>query len=243
MVRSVPNFTAMYSESELRVNPLIFHTGRSGNLRNADNAGMTRAKNNNQIKRIRQLRGLTSEALADLVGITQAHVSRIENRTRGLSLALAEKFAMALKTDVEDVIGSKAGIAAPSIPQGFEDDVVPYTHAADDISVISPRQRQNIDEWTVRSKALSNLDLVPGMTVYVDISAAAVDNVPPLAMVIAQAYLPGTMEAKTLLRQFVPPSLLITNSAEENAPTIDMNVQDAHIKGVIVEVRKRVARQ
>lgn len=204
---------------------------------------MTRAKNNNQIKRIRQLRGLTSEALAELVGITQAHVSRIENRTRGLSLPLAEKFAMALKADVEEVIGSKAGIASPAIPKGFEDDVVPYHHGADDIAVVAPRQRQNIDEWTVRSRALSNLDLVPGMTIYVDISAASVDNVQPLAIVVAQAYVPGSMEAKTLLRQYVPPSLLITNSAEENAPVIDMNVQDAHIKGVVVEVRKRVARQ
>lgn len=204
---------------------------------------MSRAKNNNQIKRLRQLQGLTTEELAEIVGITQGHVSRIENRTRGLSLPLAEKFAMALKTDVDEVIGSKTGIAAPSIPQGFQDDVVPYIHAADDISVVAPKQRHNIDEWTVRSRALSNLDVVPGMTIYVDISAATVDNVPPLAMVIAQAYVPGSMEARTLLRQFVPPSLLITNSAEENGPVIDMSAQDAHIKGVVVEVRKRLARQ
>lgn len=51
-------------------------------------------------------------------------------------------------------------------------------------------------------------------------------------VVIAQLY--DGMSAMTLLRQFVAPSLLITNSYAPNLPTINTRTDDAAIKGVVV---------
>jgi transcriptional regulator with XRE-family HTH domain len=204
---------------------------------------MSRTRNRNQIKRLRLLRGLTSEQLAEKVGISQGYLSKIERgdaAKRGMRLEMLEKFAMALQTDVETVAASNEGMTKPAVPAGMQDDVVPYEGGKDDPTVVSPRRRQNIDEWEVRSNALSNLQVHPGMIAVVNTSDEAIDSIAPLAMVIAEAFDPATKELRKLLRQFVPPSLLITNSEGENAPIIDISVQDAQIRGVIEEWRRKV---
>ena len=46
------------------------------------------------------------------------------------------------------------------------------------------------------------------------------------------------MQPVTLLRQFVPPRLLITNSSVANQPSIDMDKEDAHIVGVVISIHR-----
>lgn len=53
---------------------------------------------------IRKARGLTQEALAEKVGITQAVVSRYESGDRFPKLTIAAKIAEALGCKVDDLI-------------------------------------------------------------------------------------------------------------------------------------------
>ena len=64
------------------------------------------------------------------------------------------------------------------------------------------------------------------------ISQEAVDAIKPLDCVLVQHY--NAMAAVTLLRQFVPPSLLITNSTDTNERPLALDRDDIAIKGVIV---------
>jgi hypothetical protein len=60
-------------------------------------------------------------------------------------------------------------------------------------------------------------------------SVTAIENGDP---VIAQ--LTSDRDAITLLRQYIAPSLLITNSSEDNAPIINLRNEDAGIQGIVV---------
>lgn len=50
----------------------------------------------NRIKEIRKLRKMTQQELADKVGISQAHIARIEKNERGLDIDALPLFAKAL---------------------------------------------------------------------------------------------------------------------------------------------------
>lgn len=58
----------------------------------------------NHMSEIRKARGLTQEALAEKVGITQAVVSRYESGDRFPKLTIAAKIAEALGCKVDDLI-------------------------------------------------------------------------------------------------------------------------------------------
>jgi len=68
------------------------------------------------LKKLRSKHGLSSERLAELVGVSQGHMSRIENGTRGLSIPIAAKIAEQLKTDVQTVLGLTNARGEPAPP-------------------------------------------------------------------------------------------------------------------------------
>ena len=53
----------------------------------------------NRIKEIRKLRKMTQQELADKVGISQAHIARIEKNERGLDIDVLPLFAKALNCE------------------------------------------------------------------------------------------------------------------------------------------------
>lgn len=187
----------------------------------------------NRIKELRIARGLTVTELADRVGLSHTHISRIENGKRGLSIPIAEKVATAMGTSVADVIGTNSGVASLTpTPHGqLNEDAERYEPGSDEIPV-RPVRGRNVDPWRIKTNALDQAGITKGMIVFVDISADAVENVEPLQCVVAQIY--GVESATTIVRQFVPPSLLITNSSSDNAMPLDLNKGEAYIKGVIV---------
>lgn len=200
----------------------------------------------NRVRELRRARGLTVQQLADAVGLSHTHISRIENGQRGLSLEVAEALATAMTTTAANVLGIDTGTAAVLAAngtgaaenrsfRGVAEDAAPYTPAHDELP-IAPRAGANVDPWIVKSRALDKLGIVPGTILYVSIAADAVAAVAPLQVVVAQIYDEDhdKLAATTVLRQFVPPSLLITNTAGESAPILDLDKGEAVIKGVVV---------
>lgn len=185
----------------------------------------------NRVKELRIQKGLTVSALADLVGMSHTHISRIENGQRGLSLPVAERIAKAMDTSAWKVMGANS--AASADPRsGFAEDAEPYQPTSASPLPVRPSRSQNIDPWMVKTNALDRVGIRQGMIVFIDISAEAVENLQPLQCVIAQIY--EDTGATTVLRQFVPPALLVTNSSGDNSLPLDLDKGDAHIKGVVV---------
>lgn len=58
----------------------------------------------NRIKELREARGMTLEALADLVGLSTSYVQRLENGDRNLAVKHFTAFAAALRVQPEDLI-------------------------------------------------------------------------------------------------------------------------------------------
>lgn len=194
----------------------------------------------NRIRELRRGRGLTVVALAEKVDISHGYLTRIENGKRGLSVELAEKLAMALGTDPQDVLGLKKQPGAdpePSRISQFSEDCEPYVAGPTDLPV---PKRPNVDPWRVKSNALDQVHIYAGDVVLVDVSAAAVEALQPLQCVVAQVYDsdPQVLVARTVMRQFVPPALLITNSSTDNEVPLRLDTEQVAVKGVIVGTQR-----
>ena len=191
----------------------------------------------NRIKAIRRRQQLSAEALGERVGLTQGQISRIENGQRGLSMRVAERIALALQSDVQDILGlSNSTEPDRPLTGHFAEDAEPYTGSPDDLFEIKSRKRQSVDPWRIKSNVLDLAGIKTGDIVFVDISAEAVAKLKPLQAVIAQVYDPHDLvKATTVLRQFVPPSLLITNTSGRNEITLDLDRDEVSIKGVVVK--------
>jgi hypothetical protein len=143
-----------------------------------------------------------------------------------LSVDIAKKIADAMSIDV----GSVLGIAPETtlLGGGFAEDAEPYVPEPTDPQFPAS---ENVFLYRINTDTVSGLGINPGDVLFVDISAAAVAALKPLAVVIAQHYV--DMSATTLVRQFVPPQLLITN-ATTNAVPLVIDRDDVAIKGVVI---------
>ena len=193
----------------------------------------------NRVKEFRLAAGLTLEQLGELVDLSHGQVQRIETGKRGLTVPVAERFAKALNKRLEEILGVRNQPNASShryLAGGFQEDAEPYVEGRHNRLRVQPRKGENIDPWVIKSEAVARTGIRTGQVRFVDISIEAVENIKPLQCVIAQIY-GGGPEGRTItvVRQFVPPSLLITNSDTVNEMPLDIDKGDAYIKGVILE--------
>lgn len=164
-------------------------------------------------------------------------VSRLETGATQLKLDVAQRIAKALNVSLADVVGVTNGDKPPA---GFSDDMVPYEAGPSD-----PFARLAGDNRYLMQATSDCLDLAgisKGDVLVADGSEAACRKPPALAAVRVQ-YHPDPndpMHAVTLLRQFLPPRLVITNSSRENAPALDLSTDDAQILAVIISVHRRL---
>ncbi|MGE0022484.1 MAG: hypothetical protein AB7S70_02505 [Hyphomicrobium sp.] len=174
-----------------------------------------------------------------MVGLHHSHVQRIENWKRGLSVPVAERFAKALNKRIEEVLGvTSPGNATTKYVMlgGFNEDAEPYVEGPGQRLRVMPRKGENIDPWRIKSEACTRAGVKAGQVRFVDISAEAVENVKALQCVIAQIYGSGPEgRTVTIVRQFVPPSLLITNSDTVSEMPLDIDKGEAYIKGIILD--------
>lgn len=62
------------------------------------------------LKRVREYRGLSQEALADLSGLHRTYVGSVERGERNISIDNIEKLSIALNVCPEDLLGNNNGI-------------------------------------------------------------------------------------------------------------------------------------
>jgi len=189
-----------------------------------------------RLREARKTHGLTVRALAELAGVDHTTVSRIESGERRLSVQMAQKFASALNTTAAQLLGIDEQSASGTVNGGlYEQEAVPYEWQDNGGSmplVLHRGAKDTVFAYTVASSSLDELSYRPGDIVLVDIGQAAVDNLKSGKCVVAQHYAGGG--ANTILRQFIAPQLLITNSRRHNLATLNLEADDVVIKGIII---------
>jgi transcriptional regulator with XRE-family HTH domain len=197
-----------------------------------------------RIKQLREAAGLTMEAfaavLAERTGVEMSvsAINRLEKGQSELTVRRALDIATTFGVTLADVVD------IPEIPNGLTEEVTPYVAqlAEAEANAAGPfTASNNRYYYLVKVPTLDAIGIAASDVVEVDISAGAVGSAQMGDAVIAQAYGAGDMtHAVTVLRQFIEPSLLITNSLIKNRPSLRV---DSHtvIKGIVVarfEIRK-----
>lgn len=196
----------------------------------------------NRINELRTARDITLEELAERVGLSQGHLSRLENGKRLLLVPVAEKIAVALGVSVAEVLGISHVPPAERRPvAGLSEDFTPYVPGPNDPFAGLAGNGHYLFE--IHTTALDKAGVAYGDIAVVSDAKALCANPPPLSKVRVRLHpRENFMKPVTLLRQFVPPKLLITNSTHGNEPSIDMDEDDAHIVGVVLSVHRSLVR-
>lgn len=189
------------------------------------------------VNRIRELRkaqkGLTLEKLAAQVNSTTTTIQRLEKGEVDLVHELLEPIARVFGVDWLDLVTPPRAPAMPRELAGLAESAAPFKPPPQH-TLKSARLADHEALFEVKSNDLEKLGLYRGDVLIFDVSAKAVRQVATGDVVVAQVYGPGLTDAVTVLRQFVAPSLLVTNrkGAKTAMDVLDMDELDAAIKGV-----------
>jgi len=191
----------------------------------------------NRIKELRDARGLSMDALGDMVKSTGSTINKLEKGQIKLDTTWMTRLGQALGVQpIEILVDPEASPAGE-----LSEDAEPYIPAP--TGSFARLQEPNRDLWQVKSDALSELGITKSDLILVDISQAAIDGVQMGDPVVVQLYDPEELtKATTLLRQFIEPNLLITNSQTANAPSLNMRTTNVHIKGRIIHHIRTIRR-
>lgn len=169
---------------------------------------------------------LSQEQLGDMVGASKSKISRIESGETELNVDMLFRIARALGVSILEVIdvgelGIRADVTAV-------DPDPPTT-----LSALAKRNNQTL--YRVDTNALDELDIRAGEIVPVDTSAASIAALRPMMAVLVDLIDQNdSSRTLTLIRQYVPPNLLVTNSRSENFfPPINTALGEAVIRGVL----------
>lgn len=159
-----------------------------------------------------------------------------------MDLAMAKKIADALEVTLQDVLAIEPE-GHSERASGFDDEAADYVAQAGD--PLKGYETANQHLMKVTSPVVDKIGIEPGDIVTVDYGQVACSNVKPLKAVVIRYHPTGdpAEEGITLIRQFVPPSMLITNSGKINYRHIDMDKEVARIVGVIESVHRKLSRQ
>lgn len=180
-----------------------------------------------------------------MIGLDKWDVSRLEVGKTQLKLDVANRIADALGVSLSEVLAIEDGGRTTILPRagsGMAEDLAPYDGGPND-----PFMRlveDNTYPLLVQTDALDLAGIRRGDVVIVDGSAAICERPPPLAAVRVQYHPdPNNPErAVTLLRQYVPPRLVITNSSVRNERSLDIDIDDAQILGVVRSSHRALSR-
>ena len=167
----------------------------------------------NRIKQLRLERGFSLTELAQKIGISESHLSRVEAGARGLHLSKMEALAGALGVPVTEILSSQS--------LGYMPDLAPYTPpkgSAIEKALTSTTQKM----FKVLSNVMSELGITEGDPIIADTHPKGLKDLSMGQLVVAQVFPVDSVQGVLLLRQYIIPHLLITNSAEQNAMPIHM---------------------
>lgn len=172
----------------------------------------------NRIKEIREAAGLTQEELAEKVGTTGNHIWRLESGGTKLTHEWMTRLAEALACTPADLI---ANVVAAEVSAEVEE--------VEGTPVSAAIAHRGLHIYRVTQRSVINAGIKPGDIITVDESEQAIAGLKGLEVVLVEI---GPDKNK-VLRQFVPPNLLITNRGGAN---LAISLEDPTVNPEIVGV-------
>ncbi|MBT3072048.1 helix-turn-helix transcriptional regulator [Rhodomicrobium sp. Az07] len=179
----------------------------------------------NRIRQLRLERGLSLTELAKKIGISESHLSRVEAGARGLHLSKMEALAGALGVPVTEILSVQS--------LSYMADLAPYIPpkgSAIEKALTSSTQKM----FKVLSNVMSELGITEGDPIIADMNPKGLEKLELGQLVIAQVFTNNSVEGVLLLRQYIGPHLLITNSDDQNAMPIHRLRAKATVIGCVL---------
>jgi DNA-binding Xre family transcriptional regulator len=171
-------------------------------------------------------KGLTMSELAAKVGLSESHLSRVEANVRGVKLTKLGAIAKVLGVPMVELMPQES-FEHPSDLIPF----VPPKGSAVAKALSSSTQRM----FRVQSDVLNEIGIREGDLIIADTGAHAVGEVATGSPVVAEIENGKTGEKALLLRQYIAPNLLITNSDSQNTVSIHRLKSSVEIVGIVLQ--------
>jgi transcriptional regulator with XRE-family HTH domain len=179
--------------------------------------------------------GLTQKALAARAGIANAEtISKIERGAQKMTLDQAITLAGIFNVPPAVFVKEMHSIGHE---RGFSEEAEPYMPHADSFESRIPLGEAQ-SWYRIHDNRLDELGIMPGDTVVIDIGKSAMTGIAIGDVVIANLYSADGKSAETIVRQWVPPRLLITNSRSRNLMPVNLDHDNASLLGVVVWPRR-----
>lgn len=198
----------------------------------------------NRIKELRTARGWSYAEVAKRVAdnTSPSTIQKLEQGAMQLTPKWAAALARAFEINELEIYAAPPRLASVIRPHvQLAEDVAPF-HADKTAELAPPPARAGIARYVVTSRALDELGLLPGMIVEVDEGATNPARLATGDIVLAEVTLPGHGHSTVIMREFIEPALLTTNSRDENAEPVNMRAVPTRIIGAVDAVFRSMRR-
>jgi transcriptional regulator with XRE-family HTH domain len=194
-----------------------------------------------RIKELREKRGWSMRELAARANTTSSTINKLEKGLTRLNTDWLTRLAAALEVEPQELI-TPSDREPPPIQQ---DDVELYEGGLPYglLNIFDDRDKEKDAEYLksrfakqsrymVKSSVLDQIGITTNSIIISDASPEEINRIKTGNIVIAELRENG--RKVTILRQFLAPSILVANSSMPLPPVINMRLQDATIKAVVV---------
>jgi transcriptional regulator with XRE-family HTH domain len=190
-----------------------------------------RANMRNRIKELREQRGWTLDELAQRIvpPTTASQISKLERAERRLDTGWIERIAAAFGVDPLVLLDDRPATGA----SGPQPDVAPLS--------VGGAKPGSLERYRVISHALDELGLAPGDVVEVDTAVTGTAGLATGDVVLAEVETaPGLVTQ--IMRQWIEPCLLTTNSRAANEMPLNARSLPTRIVGLVVSSHRVLRR-
>ena len=191
-----------------------------------------------RLKQLRDERGLSMEKLASMIGREKPLIYKLEKGLTRYNETVLNALAKALEVSPMELLKDEQDGDDIVPTMGPLQDAIPYDANLNTGALPAIDSQQFVYE--LKSSVLDQIGLFPGDIIIIDISPDFLDGLSDGDVVVAQSYEGGV--ATTIVRQFVGPCMLVSNSSGTNPPIINIRSQDVGIKGVMRSSHRLKAR-
>ena len=180
----------------------------------------------NRIAEIRRSKGLSQRALAEALHVSPGYISRLEAGHRGAQLDTLYAVAAALGVPVTDLFTHQSMEYLP--------DLEPYAPPGG--SKLAQSLRSGSEKmFKALTNAVSEVGFAKGDLFFVEMCEPATSELCSNDIVVAEIIPSPPKKPVLLLRQFISPHLLITNSRDQNCLPVHMLNENIRIIGKILK--------
>jgi transcriptional regulator with XRE-family HTH domain len=180
-------------------------------------------------------RGLTQKELAAMAGVANPEtISKIERSAQSMTPEQVIAFAGIFNVPPAAFVKDMPGIGRE---RGFSEEAEPFMPDAGSFESRVPLKEAQ-SWYRIRDSRLDEIGIMPDDLVVIDIGKGAMAGVTIGDVVIANLYSADGKTAETIVRQWIPPRLLITNSRSRNLMPLNLEQDGVSLLGVVVWPRK-----